>query len=82
MSSNYLMVPVVVVEGDGVEGRVDLLQCGPVAQVRHQVLPGLGPGVAVGARQDADPGGLGAVSDAKVLQIVAISQVCVTVQRS
>ena len=53
------MVPVVVVEGDGVEGRVDLLEGRPVPQLPDQVLPRRGPRVAVAAGQDADPGGLG-----------------------
>ena len=52
------MVPVVVVEGDGVERRVDLLEGRPVPQLPREMLPGLGPRVTVGASQHADPGGL------------------------
>ena len=51
------MMPVVVVEGYGVERRVDLLEGLPVPQPLHQMLPGGGPRVPVRARQHADSGG-------------------------
>ena len=52
------MVPVIVVEGDGVERRVDFAESLSVAQFLHKMLPGIGPHVPVGAGQHADAGGL------------------------
>ena len=58
LMSPHLVVPVIVVEVDGVERRVDLLEGLPVPQLLLEMLPGVGPQVPVGARQDADTGGL------------------------
>ena len=57
MYSN-LVVPVVVVEVDGVERRVDLLEGLAVPQLLLEMLPCVGPQVPIRAGQDADSGGL------------------------
>ena len=55
---SHLVVPVVVVEVDGVERRVDLLEGLAVPQFLLEMFPGVGPQVPIGAGQDADSGGL------------------------
>ena len=56
---SHLVVPVVVIQVDGVERRVDPLEGLAVPQLLLEMLSGVGPQVPIGAGQDADSGGLG-----------------------